>query len=593
MTEARTKYDRRTYLAALSAAGGGALAGCLGDDDGDDTGDPDLGEQVGTVSVGVLGGTAASTEWEQATNHLVDVLEDLGVDTEIDVQEFTTFFEAFDNDTRPVNFHIDFVHPSPDTVDPHAVFDAFTITSAGANGLQNVVNYASCDFSTAHRAQQRASDPEDRDESIMDALHAASDDILTISLFSGNATGAYLTDQVDISHPGEIGLNDLNPKLLIESEPVGDTEILSVNVSQAVVESDTYPTNQSPVLWSNLVYSSLVMWDENRDLEASLAENWEDHDDFTRFVFELREDATFHNGDPVTASDVKFTHELLENNREYYIAVDEQNYESIDVIDEHTVEFNFAEPNPVFLTTHAPMWGIVPEDVWIEGGAEDDPSNIDHGDEYVGSGPYELVNYEQGSLMQMVPNEDHWNTPAGELALVHYEDETASFIDFQGGDLNIIINTSEGTNDEIVNTMEDEAELVTIEGSMAQVGVYPQHNFGVSMFEEFRDAYSHAIDRDFMIEMIEHGNAEPMLFASPLGLGHPYYPEDGDGLRRIAESETGDIDIARDILEEHNWGWDSDGNLHYPPDADTDPLWPEGDEPRDYPDQFECIDELT
>ena len=38
------------------------------------------------------------------------------------------------------------------------------------------------------------------------------------------------------------------------------------------------------------------------------------------------------------------------------------------------------------------------------------------------------------------------------------------------------------------------------------------------------------------------------------------------------------------------WGWDGDGELHYPPDADLEPLWPEGEEPS--VDDFPCLEEM-
>jgi len=69
---------------------------------------------------------------------------------------------------------------------------------------------------------------------------------------------------------------------------------------------------------------------------------------------------------------------------------------------------------------------------------------------------------------------------------------------------------------------------------------------------------------------------------------HPFSPPD-DELTKFTDQPQGDSDGARRTLEEAGWGWDDDGNLRYPPDADLSPLWPQGEEPS--ADDFPCLDE--
>ena len=54
------------------------------------------------------------------------------------------------------------------------------------------------------------------------------------------------------------------------------------------------------------VYSNLVQVDENMQIIPDLAESWENPDNLS-WVFHLRRGVAFHNGEPVTAADVKFT----------------------------------------------------------------------------------------------------------------------------------------------------------------------------------------------------------------------------------------------------------------------------------------------
>ena len=54
------------------------------------------------------------------------------------------------------------------------------------------------------------------------------------------------------------------------------------------------------------MYDSLVEWDKDLLVQPALAESWETPDDKT-WIFHLRQGVTFHNGDPVTAEDVKYS----------------------------------------------------------------------------------------------------------------------------------------------------------------------------------------------------------------------------------------------------------------------------------------------
>ncbi|KRA23945.1 ABC transporter substrate-binding protein [Microbacterium sp. Root61] len=91
---------------------------------------------------------------------------------------------------------------------------------------------------------------------------------------------------------------------------------------------------------------------ETRDIEPWLAESWEINEDATEYIFHLRDDVTFSNGDPLTAEVVaaNFDHFGL-GDKELGLAAQEfvSNYESSEVIDDSTVVFHFTAPSPGFL----------------------------------------------------------------------------------------------------------------------------------------------------------------------------------------------------------------------------------------------------
>ena len=71
-----------------------------------------------------------------------------------------------------------------------------------------------------------------------------------------------------------------------------------------------YSTDANSVRIGGLIYNSLLRSDENSRLQLELAENWQRIDAQT-YIFDLRRNITFHNGQPLTAADVKFTYESI------------------------------------------------------------------------------------------------------------------------------------------------------------------------------------------------------------------------------------------------------------------------------------------
>ena len=95
---------------------------------------------------------------------------------------------------------------------------------------------------------------------------------------------------------------------------------------------------------ANLIYSGLVEIAPNLEAVPELAESWESPDPQT-IVFTLRPDLTFSDGSPLTAEDVVFTYETILDpdfnapQRALYTPID-----SIEAVDERTVQFNLSAP---------------------------------------------------------------------------------------------------------------------------------------------------------------------------------------------------------------------------------------------------------
>ena len=99
------------------------------------------------------------------------------------------------------------------------------------------------------------------------------------------------------------------------------------------------------------VYETLinVPADDLTALEPGLATSWDVSDDGLTYTFHLRDGVTFSSGNPMTAEDVRFSWMRLKNikgNPSFYAdAID-----SINVVDDLTLEVTLSAPTPAFLS---------------------------------------------------------------------------------------------------------------------------------------------------------------------------------------------------------------------------------------------------
>ena len=593
--------DRRAYLAALSATAAAGLAGC-GSDGGDGSGSDgsdgsdggqDLGERVPAVNMVSMASVPGADSVEQISQYIAqDVLtSQLGVEASVEVKEFLTFFSDLFANKRTQNLHINLTPPFLRFLDPHPIIQGHSIQFA-ANPPGSNTHYANCDYSLKVREAVQTGDLEERRQITNEALQIASEDVLIINLFSGNSQSAWRTDQVEVPDPGKVGINDRNIPFMLQARATqGDDVIMSATPGD-FSEVEFWGTVYS-IGWTQTIYSGLTYYDQYQEIQPHLATDWEIGDNADTFRFTLREDATFHDGEPITSEDVKWTYEWLQANNSQIPDVNSWPYESIETPDEHTVVVNMSEPNAAWFNAHVPLWGIFPKHQMVEAGAEESPLDLSIGNnEIVGSGPYQVRNFQPEELLDLQPYDGHWATPPSNLVIRAFQDANSARRAFQEGSINVYINITEQFFQQVNEEMSDVAQTTT-QPSITDWHIAPQHDFGPSKFREFRLAVSQAIDRQFINQTFTQGTAEIGTRSSLLGDGHPWYPENPDEvLTQIAPSPTGSVDTAKQTLREAGWGYDDQDRLHYPPDADLEPLWPQGEGPSNYPEEFPCVEEL-
>lgn len=106
------------------------------------------------------------------------------------------------------------------------------------------------------------------------------------------------------------------------------------------------------------IFDTLVSWDADNNVIPILATEWEFLDEDS-IQFKLREGVTFHDGEPFTAEDVKYTYERA---RDHTIVKNNFSWlESVDVVDDYTVVINtIGAYSPVLNALCSPLCGIMP-----------------------------------------------------------------------------------------------------------------------------------------------------------------------------------------------------------------------------------------
>ncbi len=605
--------DRRSYLAALASGGAVSVAGCLGDGDGDSDGDSDDADSDGDSDDGDDGGEQGERVPELTieyfaglgnyTASLADIAdiastnleERLGVPVNTGSKEFITLYEERTSDSRNAQLYPDGNSPNPANLDPTTLGDLYHVRYAGDVDGFNPTHYANCDYSNLMEEARFATSEEDFEAATTEAQQIFSGEVGQWLLMPFNSYYAINTDHVaaDEELLGEQGLSGYNYDFRTNMEAVGDVTP-SINVDAVVLRTTNFPmiTHPSHTDWANLIHSPLFRIDQNYERQPVLAEDFEVENDFQEITISIR-DAVFHDGDPVTAEDVKFTWDLYNSPYDNYVGAEPTfQYDSIEVIDDSTIQFNFPAPTPVFMQRgDITGFGILKKDIWdpkLDDNFENLPEMEQFApDELIGSGPYQLDTFEVERFASLSPFDGHHETPNQALRLQAYTDAQAANRDFEQGNLSIYTTP----NASQIRDLEEVDNFYTHRGeAFTAYHMYPQMSFPPFQFREMRLAGSQALDRREMSQVVTHGDSEPMLYANIFSETNPSFPD--EGMTQITPAAEGDQEAARETLRDAGYSWDDDDRLRYPPDKDLTPPWPQGESPTDYPEEWPCVEDI-
>ncbi|MDQ6859391.1 MAG: ABC transporter substrate-binding protein [Chloroflexota bacterium] len=292
-----------------------------------------------------------------------------------------------------------------------------------------------------------------------------------------------------------------------------------------------------------LVYSYLMRLDENLGVQTDLAESVTTSSDGKTVTVKIRTGVKFHNGDPLTSADVKYTFERIIDPKT--AAVARSFFADVDTItapDATTVVFNLKAPNAALLAYMAhPNTGIVSKKI---GEANADLSKKETA---IGSGPFKLAEWVPDNFMRFEANKDYY--VAGQpyldgirINVVPDESAITAALRTKAADLGIVVDAK------VARTMRGESGI-TLDAKPSLSYNLLFVNTKRKPFDNLkvRQAMAYAIDRKAIIDAVAFGEGEQTGPVAP-GLSNYALPTSQYPLY------TRDVAKAKQLLQEANVG---------------------------------------
>jgi peptide/nickel transport system substrate-binding protein len=176
-----------------------------------------------------------------------------------------------------------------------------------------------------------------------------------------------------------------------------------VTISPSWFDPSTAPPQITPFGMLYAIHDALVRPYPGQKMGPSLAESWQESEDGLTYEFKLRPGLKFHNGDPVTTEDVKFSFERYAGAGAQALR---DHVREVEIVDPLVVRFHVKEPWPDFMTfygTTASAAGIVVPKSYLAQVGDDGFKKHP-----IGAGPYKFVGNKPGIEIELEAFPGYW-----------------------------------------------------------------------------------------------------------------------------------------------------------------------------------------
>jgi peptide/nickel transport system substrate-binding protein len=323
---------------------------------------------------------------------------------------------------------------------------------------------------------------------------------------------------------------------------VGGAQAQTLIVSQGAdaVSLSPHMTNDQPsARIMRQIYDTLIVQNEQLELEPGLAESWEQIDDLT-WEFTIRQGVTFHDGSALTASDVAWTLDRLRDPETAAPAAFLVGFiDQIEAVDDHTVRITTEGPfAPLLAHLAHTATSIMSEQAVTEAGE-------DYGTEVViGTGPFRFVSWETASQIVLERNDDWWGGEVLPQQVIFrpITEGTVRAIELETGGIDIAYSLEPRDS----QRMRDQPRINLYEVETLSTN-YVGFNVQREPFDDVRvrQAINYALDAETIVDVIYEGQGIPA--SSPIS------PQ-VFGAHTELEPYGYDPERARELLQEAGYG---------------------------------------
>lgn len=309
---------------------------------------------------------------------------------------------------------------------------------------------------------------------------------------------------------------------------------LRFGLSKAPITLDPrFATDAASSRINRLLYQSLIDFDESYRVIPALAE-WQQLSP-SHYRFQLRGSATFHDGTPLTAADIKATYDSVLDpaiNSPHSAGFDM--IDTIKVMDESSVDFILNKPDLLF--PGRLVIGIMPAAAL----------KVSHpfNQHPLGSGPFQFDSWPVEGELHLKRRSDNQR-----LSFIAVENPTVRVLKLLRGEIDML---QGDLPSEMVTYLEEQKSIEVIKGrgsNFTYLGFNIEDATTANL--KLRQAIAHALDRDAIIRYVMGGAATPASALLPpdhwAGIKLPLYPYD-PARARVLLKEAGYIQGKRPHL---------------------------------------------
>lgn len=332
---------------------------------------------------------------------------------------------------------------------------------------------------------------------------------------------------------------------VINSEPgtYGGTLVLGLPGNPKTFNVVTAAEVLSAWVTAGPVYKALVDWDNEKQEDIpGLAKSWESTPDGLQWTFNLRKGVMWSDGTPFTADDVVFTFEVNFDRNTAAPGGDlftqsDGSFPTIQKVDQHTVMFQLKEPNAAFAAAIGSTY-LIPKHKWENdykaGNFRQVLALSTPPQDVVGLGPYRVQSFTTDQRLVLERNPYYWKVDKNQQRLPYIDrvifvivpDFNTAALKFQSGELDMVWGISPD-NVDAVRSKEQEGDYTVYNLGPAFNTDFIVFNQDLAKYknqvklrwfreQKFRQAVSHAIDRDAIVRTAFQGHGIPLFnFNSP------------------------------------------------------------------------------